>query len=102
MAEKRNWKEIVEKSNGTSCFLPDKFRGEMNEIEKNRKELNVFLNEAAERKISLKVKTENLFLAVRKYLAANGISTVWSKDLGLDVNALADGEYVINFGDTHR
>jgi len=99
---KRDWKDIIEKSNGTMMMMPDLFIQDMKDIENDRKELNEYLIGAAEREIKLNVRTQNMFLSLREYLVKNGLKNVWAKDIGLNVAALEDGKFVVNFSDVKR
>jgi hypothetical protein len=97
--EKRNWPQLCSDSNGQMIMVPDKFSAEFKEVEKARKEFNSFLNEIAEREIRLNFQTQKVFFALREYFAKNGLTDIWSKDVGLNLDALKDGSFVVNVSD---
>jgi hypothetical protein len=93
---KRDWKKIVEESNGTSVFTPDSLKGRVEEWAAKRTEFNKKINEVAELEVNLSVFFQNLILDIRKHYAQAGMNEIWSKDVGVDMNALADGEFIFN------
>lgn len=99
--EKRDWNKIVSESNGNRIFLPDSFKDSALEVEKMRKEFNEFLTQLSEKEISLNMKTQNMFYAIRQYLAKNGIE-IWTKDVGFETEALKDGVFILNIADAGR
>ncbi len=98
MAElpKRDWKKIVEESNGTSIFVPEAMVEELKSWDKSRQELSVLVEQAAQLELETRLKLENLIYGARKYFALNGVKKIWSANVGVDVNALKDGVYVFN------
>ena len=97
-SEKVDWVKVVAESNGTRVFVPDEIKKEMVEIERRRETYNASLEKIAEGEVTLMMDSQNAYFAIRKYLSKKGIA-VWLKEIGLDPQALKDGEYVINLRD---
>ena len=95
-----DWDKIVSEREGT-FHLPKQFEKEAEEIEKKREEFNSHVAEMAEREITLNMATQNLFFSLRKHFAAEGID-VWTKEIGLDPEALKAGKRVINMTESQR
>lgn len=100
--EKRNWPQLCANSQSQMVMLPDKFVKDFEEVEKKRKAFNEFLNEIAEKEIRLNFETQKVFFALREYLAKNGHGQIWSKDVGLNIDALKDGSFVVNISEQNR
>lgn len=100
--EKRDWPKLCAGSNGQMMLVPGKFTKSFQEIEKARKEFNEFLNTVAEKEIKLNFRTQEVFFALRAYLAENGHKDIWSKDLGLNTDALVDDAFVVNINEQRR
>lgn len=92
---KRSWEEIVKNSNGNMIFVPERFEKDFDEIEKKRKNLNEKIREMAELEITFNMFTQNVLFEIRREMAANDPS-VWTKDLGMNMDALREGKYVLN------
>ena len=95
MPQKKTWKEVVAMDKNR-IFLPDQFKGEAESIEKERTAYREEVNKMAKRQLEINMRTNNLFLAVRQYLAKNGIKDIWMKDIGYEEAALKENEFVIN------
>src|SRR3990167_1036329 len=91
------WTEYVEQSRGTAYFIPDAYKDEAKQIEKQKKEFNDLLNKTiAEKEVDLQIATQNLFHKIRKHIKANGQEDVFSKDIGWNKDGLEQGFLVIN------
>lgn len=102
MADKIDWKKKVAESNGEMIFLPDSFTGAAEDIEKSRKEFNEMILKVAEKEIALNMATQTMFYDLRKHLAKNGVSDVWTKQLGFNAQALKEGKFVVNVLENQR
>lgn len=100
--EKRDWKKIVSESNGERAFLPDGFKSAAKEIEETRVEYNKDVIKMARKEIAMNMATQNLFYDLRKHLEKSGFMDIWVKDIGFEVEALSDGEFVVNISDPKR
>ena len=95
-SEKRDWKKIVNESNGTRIFLPDQFTEKAKEFKEKREDLFEYLKAAAEKEITMNMLSQNTLFELRQYLAKNGFEDIWSKEMGWDTEALNEGFFVIN------
>ena len=94
--EKRDWKKIVEQSKGQLVFLPEKFLPEVKDWNETREKLRALITEMSQLELKTRVKLDTVSLAIREFLAENGRKDVWTADVGLESNALKDGEYIIS------
>ena len=101
-SKKRDWNEIVSKSDGNLLFLPDGFKQAAQEWLDLRTEYNNLVKKMAEKELTLNAALNGLFLEVRRYLAKNGHEDVWIKDVGFESEALKDGKFIVNIMDAGR
>lgn len=92
---KRDWEDIVKESGGSLIFVPEKFIEGAKDWNKQRVEFTSFLEEAAKREVHTRLALENVLLDVKNYLAENGMSDIWSADLGFEENALREGKFIL-------
>lgn len=93
--EKRDWKKIVSESGGSLVFAPEKFIPIIKEWDEKRLKLNKLANEAAKHELETRMLLENTIVEMRKHLEESGYPDAWLADVGFEVNALKDGEFVI-------
>jgi len=98
MAEipKRDWKKLVEESNGRSLFCPDKLIDQTKVWLEKRAELNREVDRISKIEIETKMLLENLVFEVRKYLEETGGEQVWTSEVGFDSEALKENIYIIS------
>lgn len=99
---KIDWTKRVAESGGTSIFLPAGFTKAQEELEAMRKEYNEDAIKMAEREIKMNIANQNLFLEIRKYLAKNGNTDIWVKQIGFDAMALKENKFVINISEQNQ
>ena len=95
-APKRDWKAIVEESNGTLRMAPEKFHDRIREWDANRRELTKLANAAAKHELTTRMQLETLVMDVRAYLEESGVEGVYLKDVGFETGALDEGVFVLN------
>lgn len=96
--EKRDWKNIVKESDGGMQFVPEKFMAKVKEWQKKRATFDEQLEVAARNEIELGVLMNEIILGVRNHFSDAGLK-IWQKDVGLNQNALHEGEFIINISD---
>lgn len=96
---KRDWKDIVKKSEGSMFFAPEKFLEKIKEWHTRRSEFNKRINEIAKGEVEISVMLQNIMLDLRTYLSENGQNEIWSKDLGFESTALKDGEFILSISE---
>ena len=96
---KRDWKKIVEESNGRSVFVPEKFLEQVKAWSEKRNEFTKRVNEISRGEIEISVMFQTLVLEIRKYFADNGREDIWTADVGIETNALKDGQFIININE---
>lgn len=92
----RDWKKIVEDSNGSLIFAPEKFIPKIKEWEEKRIQLNKLANEAAKHELATRMVLENTVSEIRAYLAENGYPDIWLADVGFEAQAIKEGQFIIN------
>ena len=100
MTEKRNWKEIVDKSNGTSMFLPEKFLETAKAWQERRVAFEKKVADLAAEESSIANVFQNLIFSIRTHYAENGRPEIWTSDVGFNSEALKDGEYIFDIVQT--
>lgn len=95
-APKRDWKKIVEESNGKLSMLPEQFTERAKEWNANRLKLSELANAAAKHELQTRMSLELLVKDIRDYLDENGMKEVYLKDVGFETGALNDGLFVIS------
>jgi hypothetical protein len=103
MAEipKRDWKEIVDKSNGKSLFAPDSLIEKIKAYDAKRKAFAKRINEVAKDEVETNVMFQNLILDIRKHYA-DADPEIWSADVGFNSDALREGQFIINIDKTQK
>lgn len=96
---KRNWQEIVTRSNGTMFFVPDELKEGFVSSERERAKLDKILEEAAEIEVRMSVMKQNAYLQAREWLEKKLGKKAWLTDLGLETAALDDGVMILNVSD---
>lgn len=99
--EKRNWKELVEKSkklnnpNQELTFVPEKLL----EVVKPWQEKRVAFQKEVERLAKTENEISNMFnnmiFTIRKFYEDAGMEDIWTKDIDFQEEALKDGEFII-------
>ncbi len=92
----RDWKKVVEESKGQSIFVPDRFLDAVKKWNDARLELNQVINSLAARENDVSHIFRNTMYDMQKYFAENGKPDIWTKDIGFDTNALAEGVFILN------
>lgn len=95
MPAKRNWDEIVTKSDGNMIFIPDEFASDMEKWEKGYTDFNAQALAMAEKEIAQTVLLNNIMFQLRKHLAKNGQKEIWKKDIRINLDALNEGRYIV-------
>ena len=98
----RDWKKIVADSKGTQVFLPETLLEDVKKWQTMRSEFNKFISEIAQKEIQVNVVFQNLMLKIREYYAENGMSDIWVKDVGIENEALKEGQFILNITDEQR
>lgn len=101
-APQRNWQEIVETSNGNLAFIPEAFIARIEEWKVQRAEFNKRVEEMAAIENEIGNKMQNVLYEMRKFFAENGRTEVWTKDFGIEMNALNDGKFIISITEPRR
>lgn len=96
--EKRDWKKIVNESEGQMYFVPEKFMEKVKEYSEKRKVFNDQLEAAAKNEIELGVLMNEIIFGIRKHLESAG-QKIWQKDVNFNATALQDGEFIVNISD---
>lgn len=99
--EKRDWKKIVADSDKASVFLPEKFQAAVKEYQAKRLAFNKSLDAVAKQEIEMNLDYNKLMFEIREHLDSAGVEN-WQKDIGLNIPALQDGEFIINITDQKR
>lgn len=94
--EKRDWQKIVTESGGKRVFLPEVFMNDAKKWDEKRDEFRKETIKFAEKEVRLQFQLNELSLRVREYLAKNGYSEIWIKELGFDEEALKEGLFIVN------
>ncbi len=94
--EKRDWKEIVAKSNGQAVFVPDALVEDVKKWAEQREAFNKIVNDIAQKENGLKVTFTNVMYKLQEYFAENGKPEIWSMDMGFNTEALKEGVYILN------
>lgn len=92
---KHDWSKTVAESNGRIIFLPKEFKKDMESLNKKREALNAKFNGIAKDEIELQTESQAIYLALRKHLEKNGYPDIWTKDIGMNLDARRDGLEVI-------
>lgn len=105
-AEIKTWKEIVTESNGQLMFVPDQFIDEVKAWAESRQKVEDFINEmslkGAKMENEMTVKLQNLVFGVRQYLDKNGLEKIWLSDIGIEVSALKEKEFILTIKDPKK
>jgi hypothetical protein len=94
--EKRDWKKIVEQSEGQLVFLPEQFLPAVKDWNETREKLRILITEMSQLELKTRNKLDTVSLAIREFLAENGRKDIWTADVGLESNALKEGVYIIS------
>ena len=94
--EKRDWKKIVADSKGSMVFVPGKLVDSFREYNQKRKKFMEEVERISEMEIRLQVDVNNMMLEARTIIDKEMGIKIWKKDLGLNEQALEDGELVLN------
>lgn len=89
--EKRDWKKIVDESNGQLMFVPDKFIPAVEAWLKLREEVKKIQVEAAKLDFRMTTDLHNFILAFREEMENRGIKDIWTSDVGIEMNAAKEG-----------
>lgn len=92
----RDWKKIVDESGGLRKFVPSELLPAIKEWQEKRLAFNKAVNEIAKKEQDISLLFTTLIHDVRLAYEKAGIEDVWSMDIGIETEALKDGEYVIN------
>jgi hypothetical protein len=95
-APKRDWKDIIEKSNGSLMLVPESLIPVVKDWNDKREELVARINELGKLEAEATAKMHNAILAARNYLDAAGQKDIWSADVGFELAAIKEGIFVIN------
>ena len=98
---KRDWNEIVAASGGKSVFAPDSLIGRIKEWKDKRSEFTKRVNEIAKDEVEMKVMFEQLILDIRKHFA-EAREDIWTADVGIEMNALKEGQFIINISEGQK
>lgn len=97
MSEKRDWNKLIEQSNGQLVRCPEAFIPRVKEWLQKRAEFNAVVEKLAKEEVLFNQMFQTLIVDARKYLDEElGIKKVWSADVGIEMGAVADGEYILN------
>lgn len=96
---KRDWKKIVEESNGTLMMAPEQFIPMIKAWDDSRRELSRLANAAAKHELITRMLLENGIVEVRAYLENAGLKDVYLKDIGFQSNALDEGLCILTISD---
>ena len=99
--EKRDWNKIVSESNGGRALVPDACIEEVKNWDAKRTELKNKVQEISALESEVSHLFENLIYKLRQSLVEVR-PDIWLKDVGIDVDALKEGAYVINIVDDKR
>lgn len=95
-APKRDWKKIIEESNGQLMMVPEALLPKVKNWLEKKAEFSKEVNRIAKMENEVSNVFNNLVFDVRTYLAENGRENVWTSDLGFETAALQDGLYVLS------
>ncbi len=93
---KRDWKQIIEDSNGTLTLAPEKLQPAIKEWAEKRAAFSKRVNEISKMEAEVSVTFQNLIYSIRKHFADAGRDDVWSADVGIEANALKEGVLIVN------
>ena len=94
--EKRDWKKVVADSKGSMVFVPGKLVDNFRAYNLKRKKFLEEVEKISEMEIRMQVEVNNMMLEARTIIDKEMGIKVWKKDLGLNEQALEDGELVLN------
>lgn len=92
---KRDWKEIVAKSDGTMVFCPEKFDEEIKAWLDKQEVFKKEVNRIAKLEIETNVALQNVILKIREHLQDIGRDDIWTCDVGFQGEALKEGLKII-------
>lgn len=93
----RDWNKLVKESNGQLQFLPDALKEQATQWYKNRTEFFTKANEIAKLEATLNVEFNQLVQAIRLEMEKRGMADIWTLDLGFNLEALQEGQYIVQF-----
>lgn len=93
---KRDWKKIIDESNGQLRMAPEQFIPAIKAWDDERKKLAVMANEAAKQELRTRMMLENTVMEIREYLESNGVKRAYLDDVGFEGSALDEGLCVIS------
>lgn len=96
MSEKRDWKKIVADSKGQMIFVPGKLVENFRAYNLRRQKFLETLEKVSEEEIRLQTEVNNMMLEVRTIMDKEMGIKAWKKDIGLNEQAQADGELILN------
>lgn len=99
---KRDWKKLVEESAGLMKFVPPELLEAVKQWNANRVDFQKKVNEIAKLENSMSLEFTTMIYGLRKYFEDAGIDGVWTMDMGINTDALRDGEYIINLTPTQK
>lgn len=91
----RDWKTIVADSNGSLVHIPEQFIAPIKEWKEKKAAFDKRVQEMAAIENEMSNLMQNTLYNMRKFFAENGRPEVWTKDFGLEMNALEDGEFLV-------
>lgn len=90
----RDWKKLVEESNGKYVFAPDALLEASKAWNDKRKEFALLINSIAKHEVEMKNMLENLAYKIREHFSA-ARPEIWSGEVGFNLEALREGQFVI-------
>lgn len=100
-APKRDWNQIIADSNGQMFRVPEALLPKVKEWAELRAKFQAMINEVAKTEISMSHLLEGFIFEARKHFE-DRVGDVWTKDVGVNMDAIKDGEYVFNIVEGQR
>jgi hypothetical protein len=92
----RDWKKIVAESAGLQRFIPSELTADAKAWQEKRLAFMKKVNEISKMENDVSLTFTTLIYKIREAFEAAGVDGAWSMDVGFEMNALKDGEYIIN------
>ncbi len=93
---------MVSESHGNMFFSPEKLVEELQAINAERISLDKELEKIAKKQVQYQVAVDAVLLKLREHFEEAGVPKVWLKEIGLNMDALLEGEYIVNLTEVRR
>ncbi len=101
VAPKRDWDQLIKDSNGQMFRVPEAILPRVKEWAELRAKFQNMINEVAKTEIGMSHLLEQFIFEARAFFEAK-VENVWTKDVGVNMDAIKDGEYIFNIVEGQR